>query len=175
MGYVLVAFSLHSFAGYQSALLYVYIYILVNIVLFAILASNVNLKGKTFQNLSELSQLNVNPVQAVIFSISLFSLAGVPPLAGFYGKFYLLYPLISNGFFYISIFLIVLSIVSAGYYMRLVKLVFFDTLDSFAFLRTSNRVTIYMIIIGFIINIGFLLVAKQFLFITELALKSIII
>lgn len=175
MGYVLIAFSLHSFSGYQSGLLYVYIYVLVNIVLFAILISNVNLKGRTFQNLSELSKLNVNPVQAIIFSVSLFSLAGVPPLAGFYGKFYLLYPLISNGFFYVSIFLIILSIISAGYYMRLIKLVFFDNMDSFAFIRSQTRATIYMIVVGFIINIGFLLIAKQVLFTVELAVKSVLL
>lgn len=173
MGYVLIAFSLHSFTGYQSGLLYTYIYVLVNIVLFAILISNVKLNGKTFQNLSELSQLNVNPVQAIIFAVSLFSLAGVPPLAGFYGKFYLLYPLVSDGFYYVSIFLIILSIISAGYYMRLIKLVFFDNMDSFTFIRPQVRVTVYMIVLGFILNIGFLLIAKQTLFLVELAIKSI--
>jgi NADH-quinone oxidoreductase subunit N len=161
MGYVLLVLGLNSVTGFESALFYVYVYIFLNMTLFAVLLSFVNKEGRPLQNISQLSQLNSNKSAALIFAFSLFSLAGVPPLAGFFSKFYLLYPLIENGFFYISVFIVAASIVSAGYYLRLVKILFFENADnSFAFFLTPSRGSIYWIALAFYINLFFFLFAQ---------------
>jgi NADH-quinone oxidoreductase subunit N len=161
MGYVLLVLGLNSITGFESALFYVYVYIFLNMTLFAILLSFVNIEGRPLQNISQLAQLNGNRLAALIFAFSLFSLAGVPPLAGFFSKFYLLYPLVDNGFFYVSVFIVAASIVSAGYYLRLVKILFFENAEnSFAFFLTPSRGSIYWIAFAFYINIFFFLFAQ---------------
>jgi len=161
MGYVLLVLGLNSVTGFESALFYVYVYIFLNMTLFAVLLSFVNVEGRPLQNISQLAQLNGNKLAALVFAFSLFSLAGVPPLAGFFSKFYLLYPLVNNGFFYVSVFIVAASIVSAGYYLRLVKILFFENAEnSFAFFLTPSRGSIYWIAFAFYINVFFFLFAR---------------
>jgi len=79
------------------------------------------------ENINELSGLSkTKPINAIIISILLFSLAGIPPLAGFFAKFYVLYAAISVELYYLAIFGVLSSVVSAFYYLRIIKIMYFE-------------------------------------------------
>jgi NADH-quinone oxidoreductase subunit N len=63
---------------------------------------------------------------SIIFSFTLFSLAGIPPLVGFYAKFCVFHSAINCGYFFIAIFIILTSVISAFYYLRLIKKIYFE-------------------------------------------------
>jgi NADH-quinone oxidoreductase subunit N len=67
-----------------------------------------------------------NPLLAFFMSIILFSMAGIPPFAGFFAKFYLLYATIKSGMIYLAIIAILASLISAYYYLKLIKVIYFD-------------------------------------------------
>jgi NADH-quinone oxidoreductase subunit N len=173
MGYALIVLGLNSITGFEAALFYVYVYIFLNMTLFAVLLSFVDREGRPLQNISQLAQLNSNRLAALILAFSLFSLAGVPPLAGFFSKFYLLYPLINAGFYYVTVFIVAASIVSAGYYLRLVKILFFENAEnSFGFFLMPARMPIYWIAFAFYVNIFFFLFVQLGSLFTHLLVSS---
>jgi NADH-quinone oxidoreductase subunit N len=174
MGYILIALALGTSAGYAAALLYTYVYVMLSLGLFSALLSVVSSTGHTIHDLSELRLLHMKKFVSITFLFCLFSLAGIPPLAGFFSKFYLLYPLVSDGFYYLVMLIVLLSIVSAGYYMRLVNVVFFGTLDDcFVFLRKVSRISMYAISAVFLINLSFVFLIRPVWFFMELLVQSI--
>lgn len=79
------------------------------------------------ENISDLSGLSkVNPVIAFILSMFLFSLAGIPPLAGFFAKFYIFLSAIESGLYTLAIIGVLASVVGAFYYLRIIKIIYFD-------------------------------------------------
>jgi NADH-ubiquinone oxidoreductase chain 2 len=79
------------------------------------------------QFISELSgQFRQNPLLALSLTLCLFSMAGVPPLMGFFAKYAVLYAAIHNGYFFISVVAILASVISASYYLRVVRVLYFD-------------------------------------------------
>ena len=88
----------------------------------------VSYKNKECTNLSDLAGLNErHPILAGIMLLSMFSLAGIPPLLGFYAKLYVIEVLISAHWTALAIFAIMMSLVGAFYYLRVVKVMYFDT------------------------------------------------
>jgi NADH-quinone oxidoreductase subunit N len=84
-------------------------------------------KNEYFENISDLSGLyKHNPFYAIIISLMMFSLAGIPPLAGFFGKFYIFMAAIKNEMFLLSLVGILASVISAFYYLRIIKVIYFD-------------------------------------------------
>jgi NADH-ubiquinone oxidoreductase chain 2 len=86
-------------------------------------------KGETsdVQFISQLSgQFRQNPILALSMIICLFSMAGIPPLMGFFAKYAVLYSAIHNGYYFISLVAILASVVSAAYYLRVVRVLYFD-------------------------------------------------
>ena len=127
MGYVLLAMSSNSIEGFFAAYYYLLVYSLTGLAIFIILISvrkyNNYLKIK---NLSDFSSLfRNNPVIAFAFSLFMFSLAGIPPLAGFFSKLFVFLSLIKVGSYLASVLVIVTSVISAVYYLWIVKIIFF--------------------------------------------------
>lgn len=88
-----------------------------------------NLRSPRFLN--SLNSLNlINPTLAILFSIILFSFAGIPPLAGFFSKFFVLYSAVDAGLFFLTFFLLFLNCVSTFYYINLIKKNYFNKIDS---------------------------------------------
>ena len=80
---------------------------------------------KDISFISELKNLFFsNPLIAISFSICLFSMAGVPPLIGFFSKLYVLYSAIQDGYIFITLVCIIVSIISASYYLKIIKILF---------------------------------------------------
>jgi NADH-quinone oxidoreductase subunit N len=101
------------------------------------------------------SLVNTNKLLAYIFAINLFSMAGLPPLLGFFSKFYIFTVLISYGSFYTILFLIIMSCISTFYYIRITQALFFNINNSPKYyFNISYPVALILIVLTFL-NIFF--------------------
>lgn len=126
MGFVALGFCTASVDGLTSTLFYVITYSLTALAAFGILTllSKDGFECETLDDLKGLSQSH--PVYAFLMMLVMFSMAGIPPLVGFYAKFKILAALVSGGFVEVAIFAVIMSLIGAFYYIRLVKVMYFD-------------------------------------------------
>ncbi len=126
MGFALVGLAAGTQQGAQGVLVYIAIYVAMTLGTFAfILAMKRN--GQAVETIGDFAGLSrTNPVMAFIFAMLLFSLAGVPPLAGFFAKFYVFLAAIKAGLFTLSVIGVLTSVVGAFYYLTIVKIMYFD-------------------------------------------------
>ena len=83
--------------------------------------------NKYYENIEDLSGLSKNhPILSLAFLITLFSLAGIPPLAGFFAKFYIFMAVIEQSMFFLAIIGLLSSVIAAFYYLRIIKIIYFD-------------------------------------------------
>lgn len=141
VGYLLVGFCCGTVQGLQAMCIYLVIYIVMSISLFTIVLSPVRREGTfsknfyTHQNpvqrikyITDLSMLaNTNPILAITLTVTLFSIAGIPPLAGFYSKAFLFFAAVSSTMYLLAVIGVFTSVVSCFYYIRLVKIMYFET------------------------------------------------
>jgi NADH:ubiquinone oxidoreductase subunit 2 (subunit N) len=76
-------------------------------------------------------QFFLNPILSITLTICLFSMAGIPPLIGFFSKQFVLYSAIQNGYYFMSIIAIIVSIISASYYLKIIKILFTEEENTF--------------------------------------------
>jgi len=126
IGYVLMALAAGSQLGVQAALLYLALYLPVTLAMFAgILA--LRRQGEDLERIGDLSGLARNhPFMATCFTMLLFSLAGVPPLVGFFGKLAAFQATLDAGLVVLAIVGALATVVSAAYYLRIIKVMWFD-------------------------------------------------
>ena len=98
-----------------------------------------------------------NRTFAIIFCIILFSVAGIPPLLGFYGKFYLFTNAIRSELYIITFIITIISVIGSMYYLRLIKLIFFTDYDYWTSFQKIVKTNALIISYTFIINIYFFL------------------
>jgi len=126
MGYALVGLAAGNQAGVQGVVIYLLIYMAMTIGTFACIIAMRRTTGPV-EDISDLAGLSrTNPVMAFILAMLLFSLAGIPPLAGFFAKFYVFLAAIQAGLYPLSVIGVLASVVGAYYYLRLVKIMYFD-------------------------------------------------
>ena len=133
MGFALVGLASGTEIGIQALLIYMSIYVIMNIGTFAFILS----MEKDGHPVSEISALNmysrVDPLRALALMILMFSLAGIPPLVGFFGKFYVLKAAVDANMAWLAIAGVIASVIGAFYYLRIVYLMYFgeekDSLD----------------------------------------------
>lgn len=115
-----------SGSGFASALFYAVAYGVMSAVAFGVLLAS-SQKGKETNTLQDLAGLNRHqPLLAFLMLLTMFSMAGIPPLLGFYAKFYVIRTMISLGWVWISVFAVIMSLIGAFYYLRVVKAMYFD-------------------------------------------------
>jgi NADH-quinone oxidoreductase subunit N len=126
MGYALVGLAAGSAEGVQGVIIYLAIYLAMTLGTFAcILAMRRN--GRMVEDIDQLAGLsNTSPMMAFLLAMLLFSLAGIPPLAGFFAKFYVFLAAINAGLYALAVIGVLLSVVGAYYYLRIVKIMYFD-------------------------------------------------
>jgi NADH-quinone oxidoreductase subunit N len=126
IGYALIGLAANSEAGTQSVLVYLAIYLFMTIGAFACILSMRNKLGpvEDIDSLAGLAKTNLP--MAFVLAMILFSMAGVPPLAGFFAKFYVFAAAIKAGLYPLAIIGVLASVVAAYYYLRVVKIMFFD-------------------------------------------------
>jgi NADH-quinone oxidoreductase subunit N len=126
MGFALVGLAAGTAEGAQGVLVYIAIYVAMTLGSFSVILA-MKRNGQHVENVSDFSGLSrTNPLLAFFFAMLLFSLAGVPPLAGFFAKFYVFNAAIKAGLFTLSVIGVVTSVVGAFYYLMIVKVMYFD-------------------------------------------------
>ncbi len=127
MGYVLAGVSTGTNQGIQSSITYTSIYLFMNLAFFSCLFM-LRRDEKYFENIEDLSGLSKkHPVLSFSFLIVLFSLAGIPPLAGFFAKFYIFSAVIEKSMYFLAIIGLLSTVIAAFYYLRLIKIIYFDS------------------------------------------------
>ncbi|MGD9769986.1 MAG: NADH-quinone oxidoreductase subunit NuoN [Pseudolabrys sp.] len=126
MGFALVGLAAGTAEGVQGVLVYMTIYVAMTIGSFAFVLA-MRRDGGLVENISDLSGLaRTHPTMAFFFGALLFSLAGIPPLAGFFAKFYVFLAAIKAGLYILAVLGVVTSVVGAYYYLLIVKVMYFD-------------------------------------------------
>ena len=126
IGYALAGVATGVISGYQSAIIYISIYVIMNIGAFSCLYL-LKKDGQYKENISDLSGISKkHPILAISFLIILFSLAGVPPLGGFFAKFYVFVAVLEQQMYTLAIIGLVTTVMSAFYYLKIIKTIYFD-------------------------------------------------
>jgi NADH-quinone oxidoreductase subunit N len=126
MGFALVGLAAGTVEGAQGVLVYIAIYVAMTLGTFAIILA-IKRDGKPIETIKDFAGLShTNPALAFLFAMFLFSLAGVPPLAGFFGKFYVFVAAIKAGLFTLAVVGVLASVVGCYYYLMIVKIMYFD-------------------------------------------------
>ena len=126
MGYALAGLATATNQGIQSSIIYISIYLFMNLAFFCCLFM-LKRDEKYFENIQDLSGLSKNhPLLSFCFLIVLFSLAGIPPLAGFFAKFYIFSAVIDQSMYFLAIVGLLATVIAAFYYLRLIKIIYFD-------------------------------------------------
>ena len=156
IGYALAGLSTGTNEGIQSAIVYIIIYIVTNLGLFSCLLM-FKRNNEYFENLKDLSGLSKNhPLISISLLIVLFSLAGIPPLAGFFAKFYIFTAVIEQSMYFLAIVGLLSTVVAAFYYLRIIKIIYFDNEkekfddDHHSWLRFSLGLSSILILFYFI-------------------------
>ena len=156
MGYALAGLSTGTNEGIQSSVLYISIYLVMNLALFSCILM-LRKNNKYYENIEDLSGLSKNhPILSFSLLAVLFSLAGIPPLAGFFAKFYIFAAVIEQSMFFLAIVGLMSTVVAAFYYLRIIKVIYFDKeIDKFDTdhnlgLKISLTITTILILIYFI-------------------------
>ncbi len=126
MGYALVGLAAGTAEGVQGVIVYLAIYLAMTLGTFACILA-MRRHGRMVEDIDQLAGLsNTSPMMAFLLAMLLFSLAGIPPLAGFFAKFYVFLAAINAGLYALAVIGVLLSVVGAYYYLRIVKIMYFD-------------------------------------------------
>ena len=135
IGFMLLAIAINTEQSIDSFLFYLIQYIITNLNIFFILLAisyikyndKINLKNLEIIDIKYIKDLqglfSMNPLLSLTFSISLFSMAGIPPLIGFFSKQFVLYSAIDQGYYLLTIIAIIVSVISASYYLKIIKII----------------------------------------------------
>jgi NADH-quinone oxidoreductase subunit N len=128
VGFSLLGLVTGNLQGFTSSFFFIFIYILSSIGLFSILLNTESyIKGQNLVLLSDLTNFGLfNKRYSFIICIILFSMAGIPPLAGFFSKYYIFKSLVDSSMYMLAIYSILISIVNSFVYIKILKIMFFD-------------------------------------------------
>ena len=126
IGYALAGVASASNDGIQSSVIYLTIYIVMNLGLFSCLLM-LRRNDNYYESIDDLSGLSKNhPILSFSLLVILFSLAGIPPLAGFFAKFYIFKAVIEQSMYFLAIVGLLSTVIAAFYYLRIIKIIYFD-------------------------------------------------
>jgi NADH-ubiquinone oxidoreductase chain 2 len=170
IGYLLIGFSCGTIEGIQSLLIGLFIYVFMTMNIFTVILA---LRQNRFKYISDLGALaKTNPILAITISITMFSFAGIPPLAGFCSKFYLFFAALGCGAYLLALIGIITSVISCFYYIRLVKIMYFDTpMQTYLWVPMDREKSIILGITIFFITFFFLYPSPLFLVTHKMALS----
>ena len=152
VGYILIGLASANQAGIKGVTIYMIIYVIMNIAIFAILLS-LKYKNNFVEKISEFAGLsNYKPLTALSLAIIMLSMAGIPPFAGFFGKFYIFMAALEADLIILAVLGVVSSVISAFYYLKIIKIMYFDNQENpqFVSLISSQSLTLLVISILFI-------------------------
>ncbi len=129
VGFIMLGFVTGVISGYGAAVFYVFVYILMSLAAFGIVIL-LNKKGFEADQISDFKGLSKHsPWFALMMLVVMLSMAGVPPFIGFYAKFFILQQVISAGFVTLAVVAVVFAVISAYYYLQIIKSMYFEESD----------------------------------------------
>jgi NADH-quinone oxidoreductase subunit N len=139
IGYALAGIATGAISGFESSIIYMVIYVIMNIGAFSCLYL-IKKEGEYKEDISDLSGVSKkHPMLAFSFLVILFSLAGIPPLGGFFAKFYVFSAVLEQEMYALAIIGLLTTVISAFYYLKIIKTIYFD--DSvMTFDKTKNKI-----------------------------------
>jgi len=141
VGFLLMGIITANNEGYSSAMFYAITYAFTTLAAFGVLLA-VSRKGFEAENLDDLAGLGKrNGLLGLVMTITMFSLAGMPPFVGFYAKLAVLKAAISGGFMWLAIIGVIMSVIGAFYYLRVIKIMYFDDAIDHTEIETPADVT----------------------------------
>ncbi|MCA0405570.1 MAG: NADH-quinone oxidoreductase subunit NuoN [Proteobacteria bacterium] len=171
MGYALVGLAAGTQNGVEGVVIFMTIYLAMTLGVFAVILS-MQVNGVRVENIDDLAGASrTNPGLAFVMAALMFSLIGIPPLAGFFGKFYVFAAAVEAKLFALAVIGIVSSVVSAFYYLRVVKVMYFDA-PAPAFQTAGGEVRAVMWLSGAFV-ILFVVVANPIRSMAAAAAKSL--
>ena len=148
MGFALVGLSAGSMIGVQSVSLYMLIYMVTTLGTFACILAMRRKEEGNVEQIDDLSGLaTTNPFMATVLTIFMFSLAGIPFLAGFFAKYFVFLAAIEAGLYILAVIGVLASVVGAYYYLRIVKIMWFDEAAE-GFMPMGGELRLVMIVSG---------------------------
>ena len=126
MGYALVGLAVGTADGIRGVMIYMVTYVFMSAGVFACIIA-MRRRGRSLELISDLSGLaRTDPGLALAMAIFMFSMAGIPPFSGFFGKLYVFVPAVQSGYWTLAIIGVLTSVVGAFYYLRVIKVMYFD-------------------------------------------------
>jgi NADH-quinone oxidoreductase subunit N len=148
MGFVLLGVLAGDDNGYSAAMFYMIVYVLTNLGAFGMLLL-LSRAGFEADNLTDFKGLNErSPWYAFMMLLVMFSMVGIPPTVGFYAKLAVLQSLLNAGFLGVAVVAVLFSVVGAFYYLRVVRLMYFDAPDDRALIAPTGDVKVLMSLNG---------------------------
>ena len=173
VGYALIGLAAGGQAGVAAVLVYMAIYLVMNIGAFACILS-MRRQGEAVETIESLAGLGEsNPPMALGLLIFMFSMAGIPPLAGFFGKLYIFMAAIEAGLIALAIIGVVSSVVAAYYYVRIVKVMYFDEAEE-ALERPIGKGVSAVLLVTALITVFFFIGLSPVLEVAEAATASLL-
>ena len=156
MGYALVGLAVGTAEGIRGVLIYMVTYVFMSAGVFACIIA-MRRRGRVLDRISDLSGLaTTDPGLALALTIFMFSMAGIPPFSGFFGKLYVFFPAVQSGYWTLAVVGVLTSVVGAYYYLRVIKVMYFDKAEP-AFDRRPPEVS-------FVAGVGALVTTLFFVF-----------
>ena len=169
VGYALLGLIANSRFGMVALSLYMFVYVITNLGVFACLLSmrTRDLDGTTYKTIDSIEDFRglaqTRPFMALCLLVLLFSLVGIPPLGGFFAKFFVFSAVLEEGLAWLAIIGVLTSVVSAYYYLRLVRLMYFEPpvltpappepVHRFVFLSSSLVVLLFMLLQSYVLGV----------------------
>lgn len=152
MGYALIGLAVGTEQGAAAVVLYMFIYMLMTAGTFAVVLA-MRRDDQNFEKISDLSGLSVNhPALAYCMAILMFSMSGIPPLAGFFGKFMIFQAAVEAQYYVLAVLGVLTSVVAAYYYLKIIKVMFFDEpKDPFDDVLPLGRFLVLLVSVGFVV------------------------
>ena len=156
IGYALVGLAVGTAEGIRGVMVYMVTYVFMSAGVFACIIA-MRRKGLALEKISDLSGLaRTDPGLALAMAVFMFSMAGIPPFSGFFGKLYVFLPAVQSGYWTLAVIGVLTSVVGAYYYLRIIKVMYFDAAEP-AFDARSSSLT-------FVAGVGALVTALFFVF-----------
>lgn len=166
VGYALIAVVTNSAGGVGAVLVYMMIYMVMTAGVFGVVLS-LRRNHTQLQKISDLAGLSqTNPVLAYIMAVMMFSMSGIPPMAGFFGKLVVFQAALSSGYYILAVLGVLSSVVAAYYYLRIIKVMFFedatDAMDNYVpFARKVVLAASTIFVLGFIFKTSYFISSAQ--------------
>ena len=152
VGFILLGIYTGPNSGFNAALFYMMTYTLFTTAMFGLLCE-IKHGTKSAEDIADLSGLNYKyPALAATILVIMLSMIGIPPFLGFYAKFYIIQSLILTNNVYIAVFAVIMTVIGSFYYLRVIKVIYFDNLDD-KINSISNHVVSYIFVL-FLLLLG---------------------